>query len=132
MSPEVVTTTAVNATVSTDAEKRQYLRHHSNIPITVCATEDLFLQSLNNIGEGGLSFDSETYFAPNSSISMVFHTPFDFSVELLKVYGRVAWCRNKSETEGYEVGVEFVNPSHSPLYTVNLIEEMYRQFEISE
>ncbi len=132
MIPEVVSTTAANVTVSTDAEKRQYLRHHSNIPITVCATEDLLLQSLNNIGEGGLSFDSETYFAPNSSISMVFHTPFDFSVELLRVFGRVAWCRNKIEGEGYEVGVEFINPSHSPLHTASLIEEMYRQFEMPE
>jgi hypothetical protein len=84
-------------------EKRQYLRHPSNIPIEiliedVAASEREFL---DNISFGGLCFKSRIFIETGKMINI--------KIPLLRpvfaAKGRVAWCCKK---EGhFEVGVKF-------------------------
>lgn len=109
------------------AENRRYLRHPTSIPITVTMADEktINLQALNNVSVGGLSFESERAWEKGTAISINFHPPFNFSQELLKVYGRVAWC--KKVDDHFEVGIEFMKPIGSVMDEVQKIEDMYKQ-----
>jgi hypothetical protein len=109
------------------AEHRRYLRHPTSIPITVTMADEktMNLQALNNISTGGLSFESETAWKKGTAVGINFHPPFNFSKEILKVYGRVVWC--KKVEDHFEVGIEFMKPTGSVVDVVQQIEDMYQQ-----
>ena len=83
---------------------RIYPRHPTDLPVKILFEELVASESsyLNNISEGGLSFNSMLPLATGSvvSIRIPLNKPiFDFA-------GRVAWC-NKQGFE-YTIGVEFI------------------------
>lgn len=112
------------------SDSRKYIRHPTTVPITVSSAEEseVNLQTLNNIGTGGLSFLSESPWKKGATIRISFHAPYNFSHELLKVFGRVVWCKEAGTQ--FEVGVEFLRPMGSAVDIVHLVEEMYRRIEL--
>ncbi len=83
---------------------RKYPRYPSDLPVKVLFEELVSSEStyLNNISEGGLSFNSMQPLALDAvvSIRIPLNKPvFDFA-------GRVVWCAKKGPE--YIIGVEFV------------------------
>ncbi len=83
---------------------RKYPRHSSDLPVKVLFEELVASESsyLNNISEGGLSFNSMQPLEVGAlvSIRIPLNKPvFDFA-------GRVVWCTKKGLE--YTIGVEFV------------------------
>ncbi len=109
------------------AEHRRYLRHPATIPITVTLADEVTmnLQSLTNVSLGGLSFESEQPWKKGTAVGISFHPPYNFSKEVLKIFGRVVWC--KKADDHFEVGVEFMKPSGSAVDIAQKIEEIYRR-----
>jgi Tfp pilus assembly protein PilZ len=112
-------------------EKRRFLRHSSSIPVRIhSSNEAQRLQSLLNIGEGGLAFESETAWPLGVKLRILWPIPLDFSLDIQELQGKVVWCRPHRETqEGtlYEVGVEFIRPDSEAVDMTALIEELYQQ-----
>jgi|JFJP01.1.fsa_nt_gi hypothetical protein len=109
-------------------EGRRYKRHSTTIPITVTSADKKTanLQSLNDISAGGLSFESESRWEKDMKVIISFHPPFDFSEEILRLVGKVVWCK-KVDAAHFSVGIEFINPSDSAVDIMHLVEEMYRE-----
>ncbi|OQW95041.1 MAG: hypothetical protein BWK79_03715 [Beggiatoa sp. IS2] len=110
------------------SEGRRYIRHATTILITVISADKKIanLQSLNDISAGGLSFESENRWEKNMDVIISFHPPFDFSEEILRLAGKVIWCK-KVDASHFSVGIEFINPSDSAVDIMHLVEEMYRE-----
>lgn len=97
---------------------REYIRHPSDIPISI-ATEKANNQmnlELNNISTGGLAFDTPSYFEQGSVVNIRINTV----KPSFRVKGIVAWCEPKDGH--YEVGVEFVG--HKDAYRVRMVEQL--------
>jgi hypothetical protein len=110
-------------------EGRRYVRHPTTIPITVTSTDKKTtnLQSLNDVSAGGLSFESESRWEKDTKVIISFHPPFDFSEEILRLAGKVVWCK-KIDASHFTVGVEFIRSSDSAVDIMHLVEEMYREY----
>ncbi len=109
-----------------DKARRAYIRHPSNIPITIASADhDAPEQrSLHNVSFGGLSCGFETYVEPGTIIWL--------NIPLVKppfsAKGRVVWCQ--WHADGYELGVEFMNAEDA--FRVRMVEQIchiehYRQ-----
>jgi hypothetical protein len=88
-----------------DKPRRAYIRHPSNIPITIAsATRDVEdKHALNNISFGGLSCGSDTDVEPGTVVWLnipLVKPPF-------KAKGKVVWCQ--WHADGYDLGVEFMD-----------------------
>ncbi|WP_161575477.1 NUDIX domain-containing protein [Beggiatoa leptomitoformis] len=114
-------------------EHRKYLRHSAAIPITVSLIDESLtnLQFLSNVSSGGLAFKSENPWEDGKTVTISFPLPYDFSSDLLKVYGRVVWCRY-IESDQYDIGVEFLQSAETAVDTVFLVEKLYAQLEQQE
>jgi len=98
---------------------RSYIRHPSGMPINVRLDESNSNnpENLNNIGYGGLSFNSQTPMQPGMMVSL--SVPVTHGE--VESRGRVAWCHDV-EGGGYEIGVEFMDAGD--FYTVRMVEQV--------
>jgi len=105
---------------------REYIRHPANIPLEVVpqsSREQLNLQ-LNNVSEGGLSFDSPIEFHSNTVIKIKIPS----IKPAFTVSAVVQWC--KKITDHFEMGVRFLDQQDA--FQVRMIEQVchigeYRQ-----
>lgn len=84
-------------------EGRKYVRHPTSVPIEVWefSQTEHNIQQLNNVGLGGLAFDSEAAWEIGSLIAVrVLIEP------IIILRGKVVWCHNKGDH--FEVGVQFL------------------------
>jgi hypothetical protein len=87
-----------------NAERRNFIRHPSDVPLEVETIEAVVFkdESLSNVSVGGLTFVSNTPFVLNSLVKIriqLINPPFEAK-------GRIVWS---SEVSGrYEIGVEFI------------------------
>ncbi len=84
-------------------EGRKYVRHPTSVPIEVWefSQTEHNIQQLNNVGLGGLAFDSKAAWEIGSLIAIrVLMEP------LIILRGKVVWCHNKGDH--FEVGVQFL------------------------
>ena len=84
---------------------RQYIRHPTNIPIDY-NIGDLIVDEreyLNNIGHGGLSFQSRAPIEVGSQIMIC----IPIREPLFEEEGIVVWCSKRGDI--YDVGVQFTN-----------------------
>jgi c-di-GMP-binding flagellar brake protein YcgR len=91
-------------------ENRQYYRHPSHIPIEVWQPDSAHhLEQLNNVSLGGIAFESDSPWEPNSIIS--------FNVQMVnqshQFTGKVVWCRKREHDNYFEVGVQFLENNNS-------------------
>ncbi|MGS2717338.1 PilZ domain-containing protein [Eionea flava] len=92
--------------LSTD---RQFIRHPSNIPLEYCVTNEPSCNTdiVCNISEGGLSFHSHEYIAPDKWL----HLYIPLSENYFETDAQVRWCErsiaHSSNDEHYHVGVSF-------------------------
>lgn len=84
---------------------RNYIRHPSDIPIRFAEdnqqTPDS--QSMNNVGYGGLSFNSSKPIDKGTKL----HVRIDTVTPVFEAEGVVVWC--KKEQDGFIIGMEFLN-----------------------
>jgi hypothetical protein len=94
-------------------EKRQYIRHPSNIPIvwertgTVSQLSDAansLKEPLRNISLGGLCFQSDRFLEQGTAIMV----KIDLVRLVFQGQARVVWCRRNDELH-YDVGVQFLD-----------------------
>ena len=87
------------------SDKRKYERHASDLPVTVMLEEVVASESsyLNNISEGGLSFNS---MAP-LDVGALIRIRIPVNRPVFAIMGKVVWCRKMALQ--YSVGVEFVS-----------------------
>lgn len=100
---------------------REYIRHPSDIPITI---EEESLPSplslaLNNVSQGGLAFDSPKFIEVGTLVNVQIHiVKSDF-----KVSGVVQWCQRQSPSENhFEVGIEYVDRKDA--FRVRMVEQI--------
>jgi hypothetical protein len=88
-----------------DYDLRKFTRHSTDLPIAVHFEELVASESsyLNNISEGGLSFNAMVPVDPGS----VLHIRIPLNKPVFDFAGRVVWCTKKGLE--YAVGVEFVS-----------------------
>lgn len=105
----------------TAKEDREYIRHPSDIPITI---EEAHLPGpltleLNNVSQGGLAFDSPTYIAVGTLVNVQIHiVKSDFTIS-----GVVQWCQKQSSIENhFEVGIEYVDCEDA--FRVRMVEQI--------
>lgn len=107
------------------AMSRRYIRHPSDIPIEVSATQlNPCPGTLHDMSRGGLAFKSESPLRPGHVVHIRIpntRPPFD-------VQAQVVWCRQRAK--GYDVGVQFSTPADR--FRVRMIEQVchiehYRQ-----
>lgn len=86
-----------------DVDKRKHPRYAAELPVAFTLGEVLASESvyINNISAGGVAFNSMVELQPGMVIML--HLPPTKPV--LRVAGRVAWCRKMAFQ--YAVGVEF-------------------------
>lgn len=95
---------------------RAFIRHPSDIPIEINAVDtDLGgIESLNNIGRGGLMFTSRFPVDPGTALRIrIPGRGFEASA-------RAAWC--KPAGNDYDVGVTFAN--QEDMYTLRMVEQV--------
>lgn len=84
---------------------RHFIRHPADIPIEVHSSAASAGRAHTfNVSLGGLSFVSETEFAPGVIVGVrIPHIRPPFETQ-----ARVAWCRARDR--GFDLGVEFLSP----------------------
>ncbi|MDM8566363.1 PilZ domain-containing protein [Candidatus Halobeggiatoa sp. HSG11] len=83
--------------------RRKFIRHPTHIPIKVGYVNDEYLHNkeyLNNVSLGGIAFESDSYWKPDTIISI------NILNNTLQFNGKVAWCRQNKNY--FDVGVEFI------------------------
>lgn len=87
-----------------DIDKRKHPRFAAELPVAFTLGEVLASESvyLNNVSAGGVAFNSMVELQPGTVIML--HLPPTRPV--LRVAGRVAWCRKMAFQ--YAVGVEYI------------------------
>jgi hypothetical protein len=91
-------------------EKRQYIRHPSDIPIIYEPVNKEGLQKkecLRNISVGGLSFRTDHHLETETFLEIT----IDLVRPVFKGKAVVVWCRQHEEH--YDVGVQFVDENTS-------------------
>jgi hypothetical protein len=104
---------------------RQFFRHPSEIPLEYCITDEPSMCSMDfisNISQGGLSFHSNEYIAPEKWLHL--YIPVDENY--FEADAKVRWC-NKLSTptscnEGYDVGVIFCNTNEA--FSARMVEQV--------
>jgi len=103
---------------------RQFIRHPSDIPITIEHSHGNIARQLTDIGYGGLSFSSDQALDVGSTI----HIRIDVVEPVCEVEARVVWIRPKGKI--YEAGVSFKGEDEA--YKIRMVEQIchiehYRQ-----
>lgn len=80
---------------------RQYIRHPTDIPITVECQSIASARTLRDIGYGGLCFSSHESMARGTEVSI----SIDVVSPPCNVVGHVIWC--KPDNSHFELGVAF-------------------------
>ena len=101
---------------------RAYIRHPSKvgIQVTPLSTREQLNLEINNISQGGLSFDSNVSFFKDTVVKLKIP-----SVKpVFKVNAIIRWCREQSDKQGspYELGVEFLD--NDDAFKVRMIEQV--------
>ena len=101
-----------------DRSMRNYIRHPSDIPIEFETIESVGADSeqLNNISEGGLSFNSSRPLHIDSILRI--HFPFGSCGHDMRA--RVKWCKNINEH--FEIGVQFLD--EDDLFRLRMVEQV--------
>lgn len=113
---------------SDNHENREFHRLSMSVPIEVGILAYPLPKKIStgsriiNIGDGGIAFVSKVAYIPGTPLSLKIHlkgwqgyrTPFSMLVDLsaeepFTAIGKVAWCRPSSRTNGYDVGIRFLN-----------------------
>jgi len=104
---------------------RQFIRHPSNIPLEYCVTDiPTFCNTdvVCNVSEGGLSFHSHEYIAPNKWLHL--YIPLD--EDYFETDAQVRWCEeslvNSSNNSHYYVGVSF--GSTNDAFSTRMVEQV--------
>ncbi|NJO15876.1 MAG: PilZ domain-containing protein [Thioploca sp.] len=111
-------------------EGRKYVRHPTSVPIEVWefSQTEHNIQQLNNVGLGGLAFDSEVAWEIDSLIAIrVLMEP------LIILRGKVVWCHNKGDH--FEVGVQFLelqNEVVEEVCQIEIYQKLIREIVSSE
>jgi hypothetical protein len=111
-------------------EGRKYVRHPASIPIEVWefSQPEHNIQQLNNVGLGGLAFESEVAWEIDSLIAIrVLMEP------LIVLRGKVVWCHNKGDH--FEVGVQFLelqNEVVEEVCQIEIYQKLIREMVSSE
>ena len=96
---------------------REYIRHPSEVPLLIMpysTREQLNLQ-VNNVSEGGLSFDSPVEFHINAVVKIKIPS----MKPVFKVNAVVQWCR---QLQGrFELGVQFLDQDDA--FRVRMVEQ---------
>lgn len=110
--------TATNAARERANPQRKFIRHTVGVPIEVRPVDgsSARLQESVNVSAGGLSFVSETDFAPET-VLLVRIPEVDPPFE---AHARVAWSR--SEGEGFCIGVQFLDASDA--FRARMVEQV--------
>lgn len=105
-------------TSSRNADRRQYMRHPSELPIEVgrLASEPSQESPLRDVGTGGLSFVTREWLPPSTIVRLRIPcvTP-EFSAT-----ARVAWCEQAGT--GYRAGVQFL--SDAAQFAARMVEQV--------
>ncbi len=105
-------------------ENRQYYRHPSNVPIEIWQDDSAHhLELLNNVSLGGIAFESDSAWEPNSIITFNVHVVNQSH----KFTGKVVWCHKSEHGNHFEVGVQFMEKNN--VSQQELIDEVC-QFEL--
>ncbi|PCJ18370.1 MAG: pilus assembly protein PilZ [Gammaproteobacteria bacterium] len=101
-----------------DSRIRNYIRHPSDIPIEIHASDLKSPNTLNmvNISIGGLSYQSDYFIEPGLVISIRIPT----ISSQFEVNGEVTWCRKSDDK--FDVGIQF-NEQHD-LFSTRMIEQI--------
>jgi len=111
-------------------EGRKYVRHPASVPIEVWkfSQTEHNIQQLNNVGLGGLAFESEVAWEIDSLIAIrVLMEP------LIVLRGKVVWCHNKGDH--FEVGVQFLelqNEVVEEVCEIEIYQKLIREMVSSE
>jgi len=104
---------------------RQFIRHFSEIPLEYCVTDEpsmCNMDFISNISQGGLSFHSHEYIAPEKWLHL--YIPVDENY--FEADAQVRWCKklptNNSGDNDYDVGVSFCNTSEA--FSARMIEQV--------
>lgn len=95
---------------------RQFIRHPSNIPITVEVDDVQYADKLKDIGFGGLCFTSMQAL-PRGHIVKI---RIDVSNRPIEITARVVWNLRKDKV--YDTGVEFVDEQDA--YKARMVEQI--------
>ena len=95
---------------------RSFIRHPTDIPIefNVVDSDQGGIESLNNIGPGGLMFTSRIPVEPGSALRI------RIPGRRFEASAHVAWC--KPSGTAYDVGVMFAN--QEDIYTLRMVEQV--------
>jgi c-di-GMP-binding flagellar brake protein YcgR len=90
-------------------EKRQYIRHPSDIPILYKLIDKSVFreQPLRNISLGGLCFHTNQHLEPETLILV----QIDLVRPIFQEKARIVWCQKRPRETSYDVGVRFLNQS---------------------
>ena len=99
-------------------EKRNFIRHPSDIPIGV-KVENMIVpreESLCDVSTGGLSFFSSDDFAVNT----VLNIKIQLVNPVFEARARVAWCNKSGNC--FEIGVEFMQTKDA--FRIRMVEQI--------
>ena len=97
---------------------RNYIRHPSDIPIQYSeeSQQQPVAQTINNVGYGGLCFNSSKPLAEGAQL----HICIDTVTPAFEAEGTVVWCR--PEGNEYIVGIEFINKED--IFLARMVEQI--------
>ena len=97
---------------------RNYIRHPSDIPIQFIEDNQYVPVShaLNDVGYGGLSFNSNKSFAEGTQL----HISIDTVTPVFEAEGVVVWC--KREGDEFVIGMEFANKED--IFLARMVEQI--------
>ena len=97
---------------------RNYIRHPSDIPIQFVEGEQQapVSHAMNNVGYGGLSFNSDKPLAKGTQL----HICIDTVDPVFEADGIVVWC--KQEGNDFVIGMEFTNKED--IFLARMVEQV--------
>ena len=101
------------------AEKRQFIRHPTGVPIEFSVDPDALPSERgrgHDLGVGGLSFEADH--CPEKGMILEIRIPLVDPV--FETHGRVAWCRSRDGH--YEIGVQFLDASDA--FRARMVEQV--------
>lgn len=97
---------------------RNYIRHPSDIPIQFSEDVEGVSESrlMNNVGYGGLSFNSSKSISKGTRI----HVRIDIVTPVFEADGIVVWCHQ--EEKNFIIGMEFLNKED--IFLARMVEQI--------